>query len=287
MQSNLYNPGVFKRIYYGPLRKVQIQDLTTAQIKALWWWQIQDLKPVQIFALTPEQIQALKPVQIFALTPEQIFALTPEQIQALEPVQIQALEPVQIQFLTVLQIQSLTEVQISALTPEQISALRQNEALKTKEQVVEVSKQNPCLIRLLTKDEIQSLKPTQIDALTIKQIQSLTEVQIMVLKPDQIKGLICNILIKSYNTSDKTLEVFQAKLGKYSFLGVINREDSRKAFDFMDSQRKNLTAEQCEWFKGFIQGCVTQILGQQKLNPEGPATCWTSIYTNTQLSPQL
>ena len=48
--------------------------------------------------------------------------------------------------------QNYTKDEIKALLPEQIEALRQNEALKTVDKVLEVSKQNPCLIMLLTKD---------------------------------------------------------------------------------------------------------------------------------------
>ena len=199
MQSNLPNPGVFKRTY-GPLTEEQIKALETEQIQSL----------------TTEQIQSLTAKQIKALIAKQIKALIAKQIQAL-------------------QIQYLTAKQIQALKPEQIQAL--------------------------TEEQIQSLTAKQIDALKPEQIQAL---QIQALKPEQFRALFFNILTKSYNTSDKTLENFQEKLGEYSFLCVINREDSRQVFDYMHS--KDSTAEQFQWFKGFIQGCVTQISLQQELN---------------------
>jgi DNA polymerase III psi subunit len=104
-------------------------------------------------------------------------------------------------------IENLTEEQIKALTkeqidadnqhraafpktePEQFSILRRNDALKTKEQVLELSKQNPCLIALLIVHEIMDLTKEQIKVLDYDQIQALTEEQIKALWSNQIEAL--------------------------------------------------------------------------------------------------
>jgi hypothetical protein len=246
----------------------QVLDLSTVNpylITYLSKYEIKVLTADQIAALTSGQIAALTPGQIDALIPRQIKALKPEQISWLKSDQIEAMTEGKLKVLKAEQLMVLKAEQLMALQEWQIHALRENPEFKTVEQVLDLSKTNPCLIRCLGYYEMQTL----------------TEVQ--------LKGLIINILIKSYNSSDKTLENFQEKLGEYSFLGVINPEDSRQAFDFIHSKSKgkNSTAEKFEWLKEFIQRYVTQISVQQELNAEKPATCWTSsICTTTQLSPQ-
>ena len=100
--------------------------------------------------------------------------------------------------------QNYTKEQIMALRPDQIQALRQNYELKTKEQVLEVSKQNPCLITLLSVDEIRALTAGQFKVLTAGQLAALTEEQLSILKilgedkilllqPDQRNALKANI----------------------------------------------------------------------------------------------
>ncbi len=270
------------------LRPEQIQALTQGQIKALRLTQIQALLPNQIAALTENQklwlrqnkvLQKVEQVSELSISnPYFIILFNIDEIQALSQHQFALLKPAHIWALKTVQIQSLTQVQMQALKLEQIGALKTAQ------------------IQALLPHQISWLKPEQIGALTKLQISWLTQVQMQALKLEQIaaltavqlKELIINILIKSYNTSNKTTEDFQEKLGKYSFLEVINRADSIKAFDFMHRQGKDSPAEQFQWFNGFIQGCVTQILGQQELNAEKPPTCWTSsIYTTTQLSLQL
>ncbi len=231
----------------------EIQALTRDQIQALQPYQIWALEFRQIKSLTQRQIKALETEQIKSLTEIQIKSLTQRQIQALETEQIKALTEIQIKSLTQRQIQVLEPVQIQALEPEQIKFLRENEVLNSLEQVLNLSEENPYLIKLLNLQEIQALttdqiqvldiwqiqalEPHQISALEPEQIQALEPEQIKALEPEQIKALkteqiqalVTNILIQSYNSSIKTLESFQAKLGEYNNI-TINAEDAKKAF---------------------------------------------------------
>ncbi len=242
-----------------------IQLLSLQEIQALDYLQISALTTDQIQALKPEQIQALEwrmqflgKKQIQALTKDQIQALTADQMEALRwYLHIIFLTKDQISWLTEDQIQALTQKQIWALTPEQIKALepKQIEALEWRIQFLGTKQ-----ISALTTEQIQSLKPEQISFLN-NRIDALTK--------EQIKVLVTNILVQSYNLSDKNLKDFKENLGKYRNLGLtIKEQDIEKAFlamkfvakgqDFTEDHLAILESSRT-WIQ-FIEKLVTDLL---------------------------
>ena len=104
-------------------------------------------------------------------------------------------------------------------------------------------------------------------SLTTEQIKALKPDQVSLLIEDQREALIINILAKSYNKSDKSLEGFKKELGAYDVLRAIKDQDTQKAFSaiYFVAKGQELTAENIQtlessrtWFE-FIEQLVTYL----------------------------
>jgi len=127
----------------------------------------------QIAALTKEQIDADNQlIDADNKFRDQLRALFLK-IEKTEQENYRGMEQWQIEFIHKLRDQ--LRAVFPKTEPEQFSILRENDALKTKEQVLELSKQNPFLIRLLSVDETQALTEEEIHALTKAQIDALRQ----------------------------------------------------------------------------------------------------------------
>ena len=181
-----------------------IKLLSVSEIKGLTEEQINGLMAYnfQVSYMTRDQIDALRSHETFKTVDQLLSQSKPWLVKLLSKDEIATL-------------------QLSKLSQCHLEFLRDNKELKTIEQLLNLSKANPFLIKLLEEKEMENVTKKQIADLTSEQIKALERRQVLRLGEDPCKALVTNILVQSYNSSDKTLENFQEKLGEYTVLGSI------------------------------------------------------------------
>ncbi len=203
---------------------------------------IENLTEEQIIALEPWQIDADNQCRYQLRYHRRALFL---KIEKAEQEHYRGLEPWQIESMNKLRNQ--LRALFPTTEPEQFSILRRNDALKTKEQVLELSKQNPCLIALLSVHEIMGLTKAQIRALTQEQFEALTEEEIQALLPRQIKALTTEQI--SWLTEEQILALLPLQIRaltqeQFEALTPDQIEALRPIMNLIKAQNMDLTEEQ-------------------------------------------